>query len=773
MKKCVLIIALLLVSVLPAHAVSTWHILLTGGTATQCTGLVNAAYPGSGSAQPCALQHPFWLMNTSTGAWSLLGAGDTIEFDDAGPYYLGQQHSGLGTFWSFCAGNETQCFMPPYPTGVTVKGLGFGACHDPADPFWNHAQGSVPENLINSTQLTMLNGAAFAATFDSTNNVTFGCFHITQPETCSLGTQQFNSITNTSKTGTVATYSWSAGGAYPAPGEFTSVSGTTNGGGAFNFTHRQVIAVTGFGTSNGTFTVGGFASGTVTSAADTGLQTWDGTCVQGTNNFGRTGIQFAFSNDQGPSNLLLEDVAIEGIGVNGTLGSHFNTSLNITSVANASGGNTVYTGTFPACGSNACVGKSGVFQEFSHTANSNDLVTPTFTVSASTTTTLTVNNPSGVAETTTTGITSFDKVTISYLYLIGNGSAGFNSDSGVGGTTQENVGQLLVDHMAIIANGCAAITGASTYLGNGFNWCSAQPYNGYGDGLVLIASKGFSKFTTVASMINTQDGFDGLHFGDDLAAFPLLQVTHAFAYGNGGQSLKGGGGHDKFQNSIGITNCNLLGVESNFPSNPAGWSALIGVGSPGTCRASDGMAFAMTDGDTLELDNMTNIVDSVDSGIDIAPAGGGDCTSAATCVAIMRNVANLGFPNPLTSIPAGGLSILTAVDPFGNPGSSITNNSWFGFRSNICPQDSHETNTVCTDPKFTSESSISTMNVVPLSTSPLNGAGTTYTGVPATDFYNVNYSVPPPIGAVMQSGAAAPTTQIIGVTGKGNVVVKQ
>jgi len=66
----------------------------------------------------------------------------------------------------------------------------------------------------------------------------------------------------------------------------------------------------------------------------------------------------------------------------------------VTAAANASGGTTVYTGTFPNCAANACVGGGVfVFQGFTTPANNGG-----FVVSASTTTTVTVNNASGVAE---------------------------------------------------------------------------------------------------------------------------------------------------------------------------------------------------------------------------------------------------------------------------------------------------------------------------------------------------------------------------------------
>lgn len=72
------------------------------------------------------------------------------------------------------------------------------------------------------------------------------------------------------------------------------------------------------------------------------------------------------------------------------------TPLSLTSVAAASGGNTVYTGVITGGGSNAFQDKSYTVTGFTNSANNG-----TFTCTASTTTTLTLNNASGVAETPT------------------------------------------------------------------------------------------------------------------------------------------------------------------------------------------------------------------------------------------------------------------------------------------------------------------------------------------------------------------------------------
>lgn len=80
----------------------------------------------------------------------------------------------------------------------------------------------------------------------------------------------------------------------------------------------------------------------------------------------------------------------------GTRGWSFppSSKLTLTSVANASGGSTVYTGSITNGASNTYAGQPVVISGFTNAADNG-----TFTASASTSTTVTVNNPSGVAAT--------------------------------------------------------------------------------------------------------------------------------------------------------------------------------------------------------------------------------------------------------------------------------------------------------------------------------------------------------------------------------------
>lgn len=79
----------------------------------------------------------------------------------------------------------------------------------------------------------------------------------------------------------------------------------------------------------------------------------------------------------------------------------------ISSVANAAGGNTVYTGTITGGGSNAFLGQRWMMYGHAQAANNGF-----FTVTASTATTVTLNNPSGVVDTTGHGTPSFHELRV-------------------------------------------------------------------------------------------------------------------------------------------------------------------------------------------------------------------------------------------------------------------------------------------------------------------------------------------------------------------------
>jgi Putative Ig domain len=167
---------------------TTWYIRADGGTNTQCTGKTNAAYPGSGSGQACAFNHPYQMLDSS-GNWANFAGGDTIQFADPASashtYYMGEQNSGVGTDWSaqisLCAkgaNNGTGCILPAPPSGTAsqhtrILGQNAGNCHD-----------SAHTHLVNPTVLSGIDNAFAVLDTRGTNYVDISCIEVTQPDTC-------------------------------------------------------------------------------------------------------------------------------------------------------------------------------------------------------------------------------------------------------------------------------------------------------------------------------------------------------------------------------------------------------------------------------------------------------------------------------------------------------------------------------------------------------------------------------------------------------------
>jgi hypothetical protein len=170
---------------------TTWYIRADGGTNTQCTGKTNAAYPGSGSGQACAFNHPYQMMN-SDGSWTSFKGGDTIQFADSGSshtYYVGEQNQGIGTDWHsqlsvICPqpnANQSQgfeCVLPVPPSGTAsqhtrILGQNVGNCHD-----------SAHTHLVNPTVLSGIDNAYWVLDVQGSNYVDVSCIEVTQPDTC-------------------------------------------------------------------------------------------------------------------------------------------------------------------------------------------------------------------------------------------------------------------------------------------------------------------------------------------------------------------------------------------------------------------------------------------------------------------------------------------------------------------------------------------------------------------------------------------------------------
>ena len=94
------------------QAPATYYVRPDGGSFAQCTGLVDAPYPGSGSGQPCAWDHPFRALPPDDAP--RITGGDTLIVA-AGSYRMGYGAPGADA----CEPDYPwDCHVPPIPSGA-------------------------------------------------------------------------------------------------------------------------------------------------------------------------------------------------------------------------------------------------------------------------------------------------------------------------------------------------------------------------------------------------------------------------------------------------------------------------------------------------------------------------------------------------------------------------------------------------------------------------------------------------------------------------------
>jgi len=145
---------------------STYYVRPDGGSPTQCTGLANAPYPGSGSGQPCAWDHPFRAL--PPGGSPRIAGGDTLLIA-GGSYMMGYGAPGAGDCDSDGA---YDCHMPPIPSvpdaahPTRILGAGWdGGCANPPE-LWGTQR---PWFILNLTDAS---------------NVEVACLEITDHSDC-------------------------------------------------------------------------------------------------------------------------------------------------------------------------------------------------------------------------------------------------------------------------------------------------------------------------------------------------------------------------------------------------------------------------------------------------------------------------------------------------------------------------------------------------------------------------------------------------------------
>lgn len=139
-----------------AHA-STWYVRTDGGDLNQCTGLVDAAYPGSGTAQACGVNHPFWIF--PPGGAAVIAGGDTVIIAD-GSYKMGAGAPNTGL--SACNAAWTySCVMGAIPSGpdalnpTRIIGRNWDTKATPAPELWGSGRATQIFSLVGSSNVEL------------------------------------------------------------------------------------------------------------------------------------------------------------------------------------------------------------------------------------------------------------------------------------------------------------------------------------------------------------------------------------------------------------------------------------------------------------------------------------------------------------------------------------------------------------------------------------------------------------------------------------------
>ncbi len=145
---------------------AVYFIRTDGGSAEQCTGLADAPYPGSGSSQPCAWDHPFRALPPVDSA--RIQGGDTLVIR-SGSYMMGYGAPGAEN----CEYEGSyECSMAPIPSGpdashpTRIFGEGWDSgCTAPPE-LWGTGR---PFHLVDLT---------------GSSNVEVACLEITDHSNC-------------------------------------------------------------------------------------------------------------------------------------------------------------------------------------------------------------------------------------------------------------------------------------------------------------------------------------------------------------------------------------------------------------------------------------------------------------------------------------------------------------------------------------------------------------------------------------------------------------
>jgi hypothetical protein len=333
-------------------------------------------------------------------------------------------------------------------------------------------------------------------------------------------------------------------------------------------------------------------------------------------------------------------------------------------------------------------------------------------------------------------------ITMTRMFVGFNTFAGWNFDDG-SSTPDAPGSSITATHVIMEGNGCQEqypITNAFPAM-----VCYDTNSGGFGDSWS-------GQNTTLDSfscndcqdLYNTKDGFIGPH-----TWISTLTITNSTSIGNMGQNWKWGGNtapnNTTFTNNLTVGNC--LRMSQPLPGAPSNYNQYL----TGFCRAAGNVvASVIPTGSTWLIAN-NSWVTYQPTIFDIAcPVGVTPCTST---VNFINNVV-VGYVNPNNPYGPSTPALYYIEDSSISVASS--HNVEFGTRNDDC-NPIKGTGNICSDPLLVSEpaqgsvppeSILDNFNFHLTSGSPAIGAGATYSGLPATDYFGTMTSTPPVIGAV-------------------------
>ncbi len=134
---------------------NVYYVRPDGGSPEQCTGQTDAPYPGSGTGQPCAWDHPFRAL--PPGGTPRIAGGDTLIIG-AGEYQMGYGAPGADACDSAF---PWDCHMPPLPSGpdpahpTRILGAGWDSgCPDPPQ-LWGTERPWFIVNLTDASNIVV------------------------------------------------------------------------------------------------------------------------------------------------------------------------------------------------------------------------------------------------------------------------------------------------------------------------------------------------------------------------------------------------------------------------------------------------------------------------------------------------------------------------------------------------------------------------------------------------------------------------------------------